>query len=316
MSTAVVTLAFGRTEHLAQQARMLAAGTQLPDDYVVVRMRAGDQVRVPAGDQVRVPAGDQVHTAADDLADVPVDDHAGIPVDDHAGTVDPALSTRWLDLPVDPARLPLAAARNLGVEAAIEAGAQTVILLDVDCVPAARLVESYRRLTAQQPEVIWSGPVTYLSPEQRVAELAAPAELAAWTDPHPARRSAVPGPDGLPRDLFWSLSFALTAATWRTVGGFCTDYTGYGGEDTDFARLAEASGIGLGWSVEPMAYHQYHPTRTPPVQHLQSIVANANLFRSRWSEFPMVGWLEEFARRGLIRLRGEHWELTDQIQEG
>ena len=38
----------------------------------------------------------------------------------------------------DPLGLPLARARNIGVETALAAGAELVVLLDVDCVPGPR----------------------------------------------------------------------------------------------------------------------------------------------------------------------------------
>ena len=40
--------------------------------------------------------------------------------------------------------------------------------------------------------------------------------------------------------LFWSLSFALDAGDWDALGGFCEDYVGYGGEDTDFGQTVVA----------------------------------------------------------------------------
>ncbi|MFE4874277.1 glycosyltransferase family 2 protein [Streptomyces sp. NPDC056682] len=74
--------------------------------------------------------------------------------------------------------------------------------------------------------------------------------------PHPARPVPPDGQivrDGDPR-LFWSLSFALTAATWERVGGLCEDYTGYGAEDTDFAARATSRGVGLWWMGGAPAY--------------------------------------------------------------
>src|SRR5690606_11833725 len=100
--------------------------------------------------------------------------------------------------------------------------------------------------------------------------------------------------------LFWSLSFALSRATWQRIGGFCEQYAGYGAEDTDFARVARDRGIGIAWVGSARAHHQYHPTRTPPVQHLDDIVRNAMVFRQRWGAWPMGGWLREFEPRGLI----------------
>lgn len=41
------------------------------------------------------------------------------------------------------------------------------------------------------------------------------------------------------------------------------------------------------------------------MEHLEDIVRNANLFRERWGETPMEGWLREFRKQGLVA------ELTD-----
>ena len=64
--------------------------------------------------------------------------------------------------------------------------------------------------------------------------------------PRRTRRRPAP-PDGVlqrsgDHALFWSLSFAVTRATWRRIGGFSEAYVGYGGEDTDFGQLAAARG--------------------------------------------------------------------------
>ena len=39
------------------------------------------------------------------------------------------------------------------------------------------------------------------------------------------------------------------------------------------------------------AYHQHHPSSSPPVQHLADILRNGALFRRRWGRWPMEGWL-------------------------
>ncbi len=105
-------------------------------------------------------------------------------------------------------------------------------------------------------------------------------------------------------NLFWSLSAALTPATWSQVGGFCEEYVGYGGEDTDFAWLARSRGVELAWVGGADAYHQHHPVSSPPVEHVEAIVRNAHLFHKRWNEWPMRGWLEAFAERGLVTFDG------------
>jgi GT2 family glycosyltransferase len=105
--------------------------------------------------------------------------------------------------------------------------------------------------------------------------------------------------------MFWSLSFATSASTWRRIGGFCEDYTGYGGEDTDFGQLARQAGVELCWVGDAWAFHQHHPKRSPPTEHLDDILRNAELFHRRWGWWPMEGWLAEFADAGLVRFDGE-----------
>jgi hypothetical protein len=143
----------------------------------------------------------------------------------------------------------MAAARNLGARAALDDGAEVLIFLDVDCIPAPGMVGRYVR-AAEHPDhndALLCGPVTYLpAPEPDGYDLA---RLPALADPHPAR--PVPDDDQVlvstEYELFWSLSFALAAPVWQRIGGFCTEYTGYGGEDTDFAQKAAAESITMRW---------------------------------------------------------------------
>jgi GT2 family glycosyltransferase len=97
------------------------------------------------------------------------------------------------------------------------------------------------------------------------------------------------------------------ADTWTRIGGFCEEYVGYGGEDTDFARLAVARGLRLGWTGTARAYHQHHPTSEPPIQHVDSILRNAVVFHRRWRTWPMRGWLDEFERLGLVVRTRRGW---------
>ena len=204
-------------------------------------------------------------------------------------------------LPGTPLGLPLAAARNRGAEVALARGADTLVFLDVDCLADPALVEAYVDAVRDEPATVWSGPVTYLAPPPDGGyDLDT---LSALDAPHPARPAPEPGeriPGGDP-DLFWSLSFACSAEAWRRTGGFCEDYVGYGGEDTDFARVVVDAGLGLGWVGAARAYHQWHPVSRPPVEHVDDIVRNAEIFRSRWGTTPMLGWLDAFEERGLVR---------------
>ncbi|MCT1426325.1 glycosyltransferase [Corynebacterium sanguinis] len=201
----------------------------------------------------------------------------------------------------------LAAARNLAARTAIERGAEILIFLDADCVASGDLVGGYVEALATHPGAVVAGPVTYM----------APGELRTINpDPHPARPNPAPGEVVKASDynLFWSLSFALRAETWQrieeTFGGFDPGFSGYGGEDTDFARNLERSGIELYWGGGAHAYHQHHPVSSPPWEHLDDILANAAYFHSKWGEFPMQGWLDQFAAEGAIELVDGTWQRT------
>lgn len=259
--TAVVTITRGRDAHLDRQRRGLAANP--PDLHVVVGMGIGPQL----------------------------DDVAGAP---------PTVVTT---VPAAGPGLPLAAARNAGAAAAIAAGAQLLVFLDVDCIPSRRLLGRYAAAagTVAHPALL-CGPVAYLPappPGGYPADVAALAELAA---PHPARPAP---PDGEVRrgdrwELFWSLSFAVTAADWVTLGGFCEEYTGYGGEDTDFALVAAGAGAGLYWVGGADAHHQHHPASREVPGRAAEIVRNARLFHRRWGRWPMAGWLADLDAAGVV----------------
>lgn len=222
--------------------------------------------------------------------------------------------------------IPLARARNTLAQAGAAAGAELLLFLDADCLPAPRLLDRYVRVAHRHPGGLLTGPVTYLSAAETARGLTLDSaatdavsldctELGDMTrirHPHPARPDP---PDGTcvtvraaeasARDyeLFWSLSFALAPASFTRIGGFCTDYGGYGGEDTDFGRCALHSGVDLVWVGGADAVHAHHPVSSPPVEHAADIVANAKVFFRRWGEWPMRGWLEAFAAAGIVEFR-------------
>jgi GT2 family glycosyltransferase len=208
-----------------------------------------------------------------------------------------------------PRGLPLARARNLGAERALLAGAELLIFLDVDCLPGETLIGRYADAHGRTGSALLAGAVTYLPPASQGYRLE---HLDAMTNPHPARPAPQPGTlvEATDHDLFWSLSFAVSATTWHQIGGFCEDFVGYGGEDTDFAALAKQRSVPLVWVGGAHAYHQHHPVSDPPIEHLEAIVANARVFRRRWDRWPMVGWLNEFECRGLLVRRGAQIMVT------
>ncbi|WP_288813530.1 glycosyltransferase family 2 protein [uncultured Corynebacterium sp.] len=210
----------------------------------------------------------------------------------------------------------LARARNLaGDWAASQDARGAVVFLDADCLPGKSLLKNYRAALLDNRDSVVTGPVTYL-PEG--ADLR-PEALPAQRQPHAARPDPAPGEilrsTAEQYDVFWSLSFAITAEKWRdvreTFGGFDEAFTGYGGEDTDFAWQLREHDIPLLWVGGADAFHMWHPVSSPPWEHLRDIVTNANLFHGKWGKWPMGGWLDAFERAGAIRLRAEKWEVVE-----
>jgi N-acetylglucosaminyl-diphospho-decaprenol L-rhamnosyltransferase len=291
-TVAVVTIVHGRHDHLAGQVWGLHRQTRRPDLHVVVAMD---------------------------------DDRAGCVARD-------AADGRWpvevASAPIPQGRLPLAAARNTGVDVARRGGADVLVLLDVDCIPCPTLVERYvsvvRGTVGSEPAgagpVVACGEVRYLD----AATTALPGSERTWpaldagSRSHPARpapgrwsHAVVPAHD---LRLFWSLSFAVTPADWDRIGGFDDSYVGYGAEDTDFGQRLGAAGGRTLWVGGATAYHQHHGgSGGPPVEHVADVVENANRFAARWGWWPMEGWLEAFRAQGLVTRRPDgRWALVER----
>jgi GT2 family glycosyltransferase len=266
MRTALVTIAHGRHAHWAAQCAAVERSRPGPDDRILV--------------------------AIDDAALV-------------ARTGRTAPDVHVSEVGADPEGLPLAAARNRGAAIAIDRGAELLVFLDVDCLPAPELFGAYRAAADAEPDRILCGPVTYLPPAPPGGyDLSG---LAALDNPHPARPAPAPGDivHDDRYDLFWSLSFAVTAATWERLGGFHEGYVGYGGEDTDFGQTAAAAGTGLAWIGGARAYHQHHEVESPPIRHVDAILRNGAVFADRWGRWPMTGWLDAFVEQGLVERTSE-----------
>lgn len=283
---AVLTLAHGRHDHLRGQIAGLTRGRTRPDLHVIAAM--------------------------DDRAIAQV---AGAAWEQSGASVDLVI----VDLMSDPRGLPLAQARNRAAKAAIGRQAEHLVFLDVDCIPGPEALAAYAQHLgvndASRPAIV-GGDVAYLPP--------LPAGQTDWTAN--LDRLAEQGEHRLDRvrleagerraetDLnrFWSLSFALTADDFLASGGFCEDYVGYGGEDTDFAQQIKAAGGSLTWIGGATAYHQHHASESPPVRQREAVVRNAGIFADRWGWWPMQGWLEGFRQRGLAAIDAEgRWRVTN-----
>lgn len=211
---------------------------------------------------------------------------------------DPGCPVRHLRVPGEP--MPLAAARNRAAEAA---AADLLIFLDVDCVPGPGLVSSYAA-ASETAEGLFLGEVFYLPADalKGMDETIDYARLDRLGRTHPAK-PAMPA-SGLHREpnpaQLWGLSFALPARAWRSVGGMDERFSGYGAEETDLALRLAADGLPTYWAAGARAYHQHHPVHVPPLQHFDTILANAGRFRARHGRWCMEYWLGQFREAGLI----------------
>ncbi|WP_315913538.1 galactosyltransferase-related protein [Arthrobacter sp. lap29] len=191
--------------------------------------------------------------------------------------------------------LPLSQARN---RAAAAARTPNLIFLDVDSIPSSDLFGTFTQVLSEETVLAMAEP-RYLTKPLESTLVVEDNSLLAASIRHHTR-------EGLPMEsnmsghaMFWSLGFAIHATVFAEVGGFDERYTGYGGEDTDFAfRIREAK-IPVKF-IEAPVFHQHHGVYNPPLNHFLEIVENARLFHSRWSVWPMEGWLRAFARLGLI----------------
>lgn len=194
--------------------------------------------------------------------------------------------------------LPLAAARNAAARAS---KGEYLLFLDVDCIPMRGLVGDMRDQLARGDALVCAE-VFYLGPtDARNGWEEESLKLSAQS--HPIR--AFPAEDVREErnaGLFWSLLFGIRRRRFLDLNGFDEAFNGYGAEDTDFGFRARKAGLPLLFKGGAGAFHQYHDVLDPPLQHLEDIVRNAQLFHDRWHFWPMEGWLDEFANRGLITM--------------
>lgn len=288
--TAVVTVVHGQHDELMSQVGGIAVGSRVPDLYVAIGM--GD----PDVSRGRLPI-----------------------TSDRWRTITRAAQT------IDPARLPFAAARNLGAVTAMDAGAEVLIFLSVQCVPGARLVERYAERVpsaGHAAPVQWCGEVRTLRPPPPVIGYPVYRLESLTLDPEPllavdhveVERPQAP----TPTEEAWAIpgyvsetraggaattgdSFAITARDFRATGGFCPQFRGAEGVDEDFAHVVSAAGGTVVRIGGVPAYRQFRAKAPPEAADVHRLVRNANLFAERWGRaLPIEEW-EALVATGLAR---------------
>ncbi|WP_062112848.1 glycosyltransferase family 2 protein [Aureimonas sp. AU40] len=213
----------------------------------------------------------------------------------HANLPEIGIPVRHVLVPGDP--MPLAGARNRAAEAA---RGETLVFLDVDCIAGPDLVGAYGKAAAER-DGLFLGEVLYL-PEAAVGERIDYAALDRIGQPHPSKPE-MPA-EGVREEPnsgeLWGLSFALARERYLALGGMDESFHGYGGEETDFAARADASGLGFYWTAGARAYHQHHPVHVPPLHQFDHILRNAQRFHEKHGRWCMDYWLGQFRDQGLI----------------
>lgn len=197
-----------------------------------------------------------------------------------------------VDFPEPWQSMPLAAARNLGTE---NSRTEHLVFLDVDCIPARDFCEKMVYASVYKNALIMGSPRYMLGGTYGIGIEECPAHSIF----HPSR----PLISGIVREecyeMFWSLCFSLPKKLFVHVGGFDDRYKGYGAEDTDFALEVKKTGIPF-YLAGAEVYHQQHPVYIPPLNHLEPIVNNCNLFYLKWGYWPMADCLQDFLEMGYI----------------
>ena len=286
----VITTCYGRNRHLYNLLSSLTNGSIKPDEVIIVNDDA-----------------DPTRLADFDLNIVQIATTADVPA---ASNSDISTKTAF----------DIGHNRNLG---AARASHNVLIFLDVDCIVAPTFIEQLSAKLQQQPEALLMGQPRYLTrplSETESEQLQSGAlpishlnELSVFnpyrdnfddTESEPTslnqtamKHTAIKKTEDY--GAFWSLCFAITREQFEKIGGFDTQYTGYGAEDTDFAFTARQLDIDF-YLTADVVYHQQHSVYRPPLNHLDSIVINANRFYRKWQCWPMSGWLSPFVEMGLI----------------
>lgn len=277
LDVSIITTCYGRNRHLYNLLSSLAKGSLRPAEVIIVNDDA-DPKR---------------------LAKYPLN-IVQVPTSNHRDTI----KKTGFDIGHN---------RNLG---AAQASYDNLIFLDVDCIVATTFVEKLTEKLRAHSQALLMGQPCYLTRpltdkecEQLYSGAMSDIALNALSVLNPYRHNIITHLSESEVDIklertqdygaFWSLCFAINRIQFERIGGFDTHYVGYGSEDTDFAFMARAFDIHF-YLTADVVYHQQHSVYRPPLNHLSSIVVNANRFFEKWQHWPMSGWLESFATMHII----------------
>ncbi|MDO5769402.1 MAG: glycosyltransferase [Psychrobacter sp.] len=281
----VITTCYGRNRHLTNLLTSLASGSALPAEVIIVN----DDV-----------SSNQL--AAFDLNIVQLPTTLTQSDSDN----DSDISSEANELFLKDSGFDIGRNRNIGAR---HATYESLIFLDVDCIVSFDFIQGLANKLKRHPDALLMGQPRYLTrpiDESEAHQLLDLQQAGSWLNElsvlNPYRYNMGSEVDMIATQdygAFWSLCFAVTRARFEQIGGFDTHYVGYGAEDTDFAFMARALNIEFYLTCD-VVYHQQHGVYRPPLNHLSSIIINANRFFDKWQHWPMGGWLASFAQMGLI----------------
>ncbi|MGM8884872.1 glycosyltransferase family 2 protein [Psychrobacter sp. 1U2] len=317
IDVSVITTCYGRNRHLYNLLSSLANGSVQPSEVIIVNDDA-DPERLAQYPLNIV----QIPTSESRLA---VASQEGLISDNE----DKKTKKTGFDIGRN---------RNLG---AAKASNEQLIFLDVDCIVSATFIEQFSAKLTAHPDALLMGQPLYLTrslTDEESLQLQqgdlSNTKLNAIAVTNPYRHNLIDqaveqaietgsstvnttqSTSERTQDYgaFWSLCFAITQSQFQRIGGFDTHYVGYGAEDTDFAFMARALNIEF-YLTSDVVFHQQHSVYRPPLNHLSSIVINANRFYDKWQHWPMGGWLKSFANMQFIDWQPEQQNSITLIRQ-
>ena len=277
----VITTCYGRNSHLYNLLSSLMNGSVKPDEVIIVNDDADSK---------------RLAEFSLNIVKIPTTIEAAVNISNKAG-------------------FDIGHNRNVG---AAHATHDTLIFLDVDCIVAPTFIEQLSAKLQRYPDSLLMGLPRYLTrplSDKEGLKLQSGSLTTCFLNklsvynpyrynfneadclPTPIKQTAIEQTDDY--GAFWSLCFAIKRQNFEQIGGFDTQYIGYGAEDTDFAFTARKLNINF-YLTADIVYHQQHSVYRPPLNHLDSIVINANRFYEKWQHWPMEEWLKQFSNIGLI----------------
>jgi glycosyltransferase involved in cell wall biosynthesis len=151
-----------------------------------------------------------------------------------------------------------ARSRNLGAQAA---SGQQLVFIDSDLLLNPQALAAYAEYLAAAPGWLLYG---YAGTElELVAESALQSGVQVnWRDKRFGWNAQGLYPLAQlfhsPYENAYSLNFALARSTYQAIGGFDEGFSGWGGEDLDFAERAVSQGLELHFLLDAWGEHQQH----------------------------------------------------------